>query len=169
MSREGKPIHCACISHLLDTLGMPHPVDSDIDAVLQTSWANMVPVHHLVSPRCVLNPRRLEKMHGTETHGSSCMARILINAVPSRNKDPALAFPCEYRHTKSGSSSAVHSALQRYVGESLGSPASGQKLHTPSSGTAPPPALQSAGEWTRQLVDLEYDYCPSRPGQNGHM
>lgn len=65
--------------------------------------------------------------------------------------------------TKSGSSSRVHSALQRYVGESLGSPASGQKLHTPSSVLAHFSAFQSAGDWTRQLVDLEYEYCPPRP------
>lgn len=139
-SKQGREADwLVCVSHLLGTLGMPHPVDSDIDAVLQTSWANTVPVHHLVSPRCVLNPHRLGKMHGAETHGSSLMATILINAVPSRNKDPAPTFPCEYRHTKSGSSSGVHSALQRYVGESLGSPASGQKLHIPSSGYCPLP------------------------------
>lgn len=41
--------------------------------------------------------------------------------------------------------------------------------HLPVVLPPPPSALQSAGEWTRQLIDLEYDYCPSRPGQNGHM
>lgn len=91
-----------------------------------------------------------------QTHGNSWRARILINAVPSRNKDPAPTFPCEYRHTKSGSSSAVHSALQRYVGESLGSPASGQKLHTPSSGT-PPPTLRITVSW-------RMDQAAYRPG-----
>lgn len=66
-----------CVSHPVDILGMPQPVDSDIAVVPQTSWAHRVPVHHLVSPRDFSEDMYVgENVQGRHT-GESLMKRIL--------------------------------------------------------------------------------------------
>lgn len=62
-----------CVSHPVDILGG----DSDIAVVPQTSWAEGVPVHHLVSPRDFSEDMHFgENARGRDT-GKSSMKRFL--------------------------------------------------------------------------------------------